>query len=490
MAMILRMFSGSGAGMSGLQYSVLGPLGAYLGERAVPLGARRQQAVLAILLLHLNQAVSIARLLSCVWGEQPPEGGHRVIACYVHRLRKALTAMTGEAGTALIQSVPGAYQLSVGENALDLTEFDRLTATGRREYAAGDERRAVATLRQALSLWRGDPLSGLPGPFIALQQVRLREYRTEVLVDCLTAELDCGRHAAVVADLTGLAASYPLHERIAGLLMVALYRCGRRGDALAAFQRTRYELKQQGAGIEPSRHLRELHHRILQSDPLLTRPRREAATPCTLPRRISRFVGRSVELDWLARSPEGVTVIHGPTGAGKTTLAIYAAHRSREHYPDGQHFVDLRAGAGVPVETATFRAAAHLLRVCGHGTAADPLSAWRTAGRGKRLLILLDDCASAGQVVKLLPPGDSALVLVTSRVSLHDLPGARRLRLAGMSGEEARMLLAGTRTDLPGDELDIIAKECDFLPSALSRYRHLLAHRGSWPLTEPRPGKR
>ncbi|MEU8324081.1 AfsR/SARP family transcriptional regulator [Nonomuraea sp. NPDC048881] len=236
----------------------------YAGERVLDLGGKRQQAVLAVLLLHANQAVSTTTLLECVWGDQPPDGGHRVIACYVHRLRKALAAATDQPEAEVIQSMPGAYQMSVGEDQLDMDTFHQLVLTGRQERTQGDWQRAVRILRQALAMWRGTPLNGVPGPFAAMQRIRMHEYRTEVLVDCLDADLAAGRHTEAMADLMDLAMSNPLHERVAEMLMIALYRCGRQTEALATFRRLRGEVKRK-ARVEPNVRLRRLHQAILES---------------------------------------------------------------------------------------------------------------------------------------------------------------------------------------------------------------------------------
>ena len=247
-----------------LQFRILGPLEVWSGGTNVDLGARKQRAVLAILLLNANQIVATERLIDELWSEKPPETARSALQVYVAALRKAL----GPGGRALHTRAPG-YMLEVEPGALDL---DRFTALRAEAETASDAKSRSELLREALGLWRDAPLADLSAePFAAKAVARLEELRLEALEQRVDAELALGRHASLVPELEALVAEHPYRERPRAQLMLALYRSGRQADALGAYQDGRRLLMDE-LGLEPGDELKELERSILQHDLPAPRP--------------------------------------------------------------------------------------------------------------------------------------------------------------------------------------------------------------------------
>jgi peptide/nickel transport system substrate-binding protein len=250
-------------------YRLLGPLEVMVDGTAVDLGGLKQRALLAILLLHANQPVQRDVLIDRLWGEHPPAGAEHAVNVYIWRLRKALQAASG---TQRVVTRQGAYLLRAAEEQVDVALFERLADQGRRALAAQAAGRASAVLGEALALWRGVPLADFRfEPFAQAEIARLEELRAGVVEDRIEADLALGRHAHSVSELEALVAADPLRERLHQQLMVALYRCGRQADALAAYQKARRTLAEE-LGIEPCQPLRQLERAILEQDPSLEPP--------------------------------------------------------------------------------------------------------------------------------------------------------------------------------------------------------------------------
>jgi YVTN family beta-propeller protein len=250
-------------------YRLLGPLEVTVDGTAVDLGGLKQRALLAILLLHANQPVHRDVLVDRLWGEHPPAGAVHAVNVYIWRLRKTLKAA---GGTLAVVTRQGAYLLQAAEEQVDVAVFERLAAEGRRALAAEAAGRASAVLGEALALWRGAPLADFRfEPFAQGEIARLEELRAGVVEDRIEADLALGCHVRVVGELEALVAANPLRERLHQQLMVALYRCGRQADALAAYQKARRMLAEE-LGIEPCQQLRQLERAILDQDPSLDPP--------------------------------------------------------------------------------------------------------------------------------------------------------------------------------------------------------------------------
>jgi len=256
---------------AGLTFGILGPLEVKRGATPVPVGGPRQRALLAFLLCHANRVVSRDQLIDELLGDQPADSAERMLRVHVSRLRKAL-ADGEDAAEPRLRARPPGYVLAVADGELDLHTFDDLAASGREALADGDAARAAALLRRAESLWRGRPLADLEFESFTPSEVqRLEALRLGMIEDRIEAELAVGRHTSLCSELERLVADHPLHERLRGQLMVALYRSGRQADALDIYRAGRSLLVEELA-VEPGPQLRKLQRAILDQDPALDLP--------------------------------------------------------------------------------------------------------------------------------------------------------------------------------------------------------------------------
>ena len=240
-----------------MEFRLLGPLEVVEHGRVLELGSARQRALLAVLLLHANEVVSVDRLIDELWGRSPPATAGKILQVYVSRLRKEL----GD-GRLLTRS-PG-YLLRADRTELDFARFEQLIANA----DMADPLAAASELRRALALSRGPPLADLEyEPFAQAEIVRLEELRWTALELRIDADLAAGRHADVIGELEALIAAHPLRERPRGQLMLALYRSGRQAEALEAYRRARRVLSGASSGLEPGEELRRLEQAILHQDP-------------------------------------------------------------------------------------------------------------------------------------------------------------------------------------------------------------------------------
>jgi DNA-binding SARP family transcriptional activator len=246
-----------------MDYRILGPLEVCIDGRALELGGEKPRALLAILLLHANEAVSVDRLIEGVWEERLPPSAHKTLQGYISRLRKQLENSHAEAvpaeanGGPLVRSGNG-YLLRVGDGELDVDRFKALSEQGRHALATGDPATAATRLRDALGLWRGPALADLSYEAFAQPAIaRLEELRLAVLEDRIDADLALGRDRELVGELSALIEQHPLRERLRGELMLALYRSGRQAEALEIYQQYRRALSHE-LGLDPSPALREL----------------------------------------------------------------------------------------------------------------------------------------------------------------------------------------------------------------------------------------
>ncbi|HEY2200873.1 MAG TPA: BTAD domain-containing putative transcriptional regulator, partial [Solirubrobacteraceae bacterium] len=244
-----------------MRFGILGPLEVTDDQgRELALGAPRQRAVLAILLLHANEVVSNERLIDELWDERAPRTAVKTIQVYVSNLRKAL-------GDGRIATRGKGYVLGLQCVERDADRFEALVAAGRRELHGGDPRAAVASLREALGLWRGQALADFCyEPFAQAEIARLEEARLTALEDRVDAELALGDDASLVGELEALVQQHPWRERLHAQLMLALYRAGRQADALVAYQQTRTRLADE-LGLEPGQALQVLQRQILGQEP-------------------------------------------------------------------------------------------------------------------------------------------------------------------------------------------------------------------------------
>jgi YVTN family beta-propeller protein len=256
--------------ITSVEFGILGPLEVRRSGRAVPLGGPRQRAVLALLLLEANRVVSMDRLAEDVWGGDPPQGWARTLQTYVFHLRRTLEPdrLPGAGGGVLV-TIDRSYLLRVDRGHLDAALFQDGFTAGRAALEAGRHAPAAETLRKALDLWRSPALADLADyAFTRPEAARLEELRLAALEARIDADLALGRHDALTGELEQLVGEHPLRERLHGQLMLALYRCGRQAEALAAYRRVR-DLLAGELGIDPGEPLRRLHASVLAQDPAL-----------------------------------------------------------------------------------------------------------------------------------------------------------------------------------------------------------------------------
>lgn len=442
-----------------MELRLLGAVEAHEGGQPVELGPRQQRLVLAVLALEVNTLVPVERLVELVWPGSPPRTAVNAVRTYVSKLRVLLD------GRDLDISVEETGYVLRGDPAR--VDVHRFLALVERARSAEDEDKA-RLLGQALALWGGPPPVG-----------DFDEIRRTAVEDLMDARLRLGRHADVVDELAELVDEHPGRERLVRQLMLALYRGGQASQALEIGRRIR-EL-----GIEPGEELRQLELDILRNDPGLKPPvvAAKVLVPAQLPPLPGDFTGREADLACLDEmAPEGaaaISAISGTAGVGKTALAVTWAHRVRERFPDGQLHVDLRGYApGPPLRPE--QVLAQFLRALGMPAEQIPVDAdeasgtYRTLLADKRILVLLDNAGSAGQVRPLLPSGVGCVVVVTSRDRLEGLvatDSARRLALDVLPHDEAVALLTTMlgRTRIVAERVAVaeLATACARLPLAL-----------------------
>lgn len=482
---------------SPLRFRLLGPLEFFDGRRWSSIGAAKQRALLAILLVNANRAVATDQLVAELWGEQRPASAAGLLAGYIWRLRRSLGDPEGHT---LATRTPG-YQLVVPPGTLDVHDYEAMVAAGRRNLAAGDLANAVATLSGALELWRGAPLADVAlVQSVLTESARLEESRLAVVEARIGAEIGLGRHEALLPELKLMVSQYPLRERLHAHLMVALYRTGQQAEALGAYRDLRKLLIDE-LGIEPTKPLRELQQRILREDPLL-QERVEAAprattvlrlaVPRTLPADVPVFVDREQELARItSRLLDGGQrcAVHGLAGAGKTTLAVHAAHRIAGRFPDGQVYLNLGAcGAQAPLRPV--EAIGRLLAALAVPAADIPVeeeraaALLRTALAGRRVVTVLDDVLDTGQIRQLLPATPGCAVILTSRPGTAAVDGSGQLRLGRLPVAAAvnlvRRYAGAERVDADLDAAAQVAQHCEYLPLALRIAATRLAQRPEW----------
>ncbi|WP_103341207.1 AfsR/SARP family transcriptional regulator [Amycolatopsis sp. CA-126428] len=445
-------------------FAVLGPLAVESppGRWAVLRGAR-QRTLLAVLLLNAGRHVPVDVLVEALWPGGPPKSATSNLHTYLSRLRDRIEGLRVEHG-------PAGYRLHVEPEELDLLVFRSAVAEGRR---TGDPVAAAGHYRRALTLWRGPVLAGLHVPRLGADIARLESERLAVFEDCVDAELAAGRHGELTGELQAMIAEHPLRERPAAQLMIALHRAGQQGSALEVYRRLRSTLIEE-LGVEPGAEARRVHAAVLRGEDPVPRLPPAVWPVCQLPPDIGDFTGRDAELAELtgvlgAGGGVPVAVLSGEPGAGKSTLAVRAAHRLRARFPDGQLYVPL---AGREIGEVL----ADLLRALGvPGPAVpDDVRARAAVFRGRltdrRVLVVLDDAVDPEHVRTLLPGTPGCAVLVTSRRRLSGLAGAHRLAVGPLSGADAAELLhrlAGARVARERADAERIITACARLPLAL-----------------------
>ncbi|MGC4868656.1 AfsR/SARP family transcriptional regulator [Micromonospora sp. DT53] len=504
-----------GVGGAAVEFRVLGGVEATVGAEPLDLGPARQRSVLAALLADVNRVVSVDQLIDRVWGERPPQRAQGTLYSYVSRLRQALASAADDAR--VLRRTSG-YALVVDDSTVDLNRFRTLVGQSR---TVQDDDHAAALLEQALELWRGESFAGLDTPWFNTLRAALYRERLAAEMELGDLHLRLGRHVRLVAELPTRVESHPLDERLAGQLMLALYRSGRTADALSHYRHVHERLAEE-LGTDPGPALQQLHQQILTADPALALPAPEIArrteapamVPRQLPADVTGFAGRHEHLSRLDRllsqpaagpagsdpahrddtRPEGandgvqggptavvISAVSGTAGVGKTALAVHWAHSVVYRFPDGQLYVNLRGfdPSGQVLDPA--EAIRGFLDALGVPPERIPpgldarAGLYRSLTADKHLLILLDNARDTEQIRPLLPATGTCLAVVTSRNPLTGLiatHGAHPLMLDVLPDDEARDVLVrrigAERVNADPTATSHVISACARLPLALA----------------------
>ena len=453
-----------------MDFRVLGPIQVTGDSGPVELTSGKQVALLACLLIARGEVVSRDRLIDALWGEQPPASAVNSLQVHVHGLRQRL------GGERIEHDGPG-YRLRLEPGELDLDLFDQRVERGRAELEGAEAEAAASSLREALELWRGLPYEDVRYEAFAQAEVgRLEELRLAALEDRIEADLARGRHSDLVSEVEALVSENGSRERLAGHLMLALYRSGRQAEALEVFGRVREAMRDE-LGLEPGPALQDLQRAILQQDPALDVEPGELRARRHLPALATPLVGREAELGELVELLGGgsrLVTLTGAGGIGKTRLALQAGHDLADAFSDGVYFVDLSHLTHPELVPGAIAAALELSAQ--HEPPADALRAFLGS---RRAMLLLDNFevvdAAAPLVSDLLRAAPGLVVLATSRTPLR-LSGEHQYRVEPLSLEDAVHLFtarAGAvapdfrRPTEESDEVATLCRRVDCLPLAI-----------------------
>ncbi|MEW2118666.1 BTAD domain-containing putative transcriptional regulator [Streptomyces sp. NPDC005474] len=475
-------------------------------------GPPQRRAVLAALAVDAGRPVTADVLIQRVWGADPPDGARRAVHAHVARIRRLCEqhADPEDAPLRLVRR-SGGYLLEALPDQVDVHRFRQLVGLARESGRAEEERASL--LREALGLWRGEPLAGLGGQWAGRVREAWRQQRVDAAVGWAHLESRVGDPAAVIGPLTELLDEYPLVEPLTGALMRALHAAGRGAEALDRYAAVRRRLAEE-LGADPGPALREVHQAILRgglSEPparqtartpaeaaSLARPAarpsaavpRPGDVPVQLPMGVRGFTGRGQELARLEEilasavdQPSAVVIsaVSGTAGVGKTALAVHWARRAQQAFPDGQLYVNLHGFDPGGSAVSPAEAVRGFLDAFGVAPSRIPASLeaqtglYRSLLAGRRVLVVLDNARDAEQVRPLLPGAPGCLALVTSRRALTGLAaaeGAHLLTLGLLGPAEARELLIGRlgpdRVAAEHMAVREIVGQCAGLPLALA----------------------
>lgn len=479
--------SGKGAAVP-VEIGVLGPVTVTADGRPVPMGSPLQRALIAALALRCPNPVSRTELIKMLWGERPPASAKGNLQSYVASLRRVLEPRQArnQPFTILLTERAG-YRLRLPVDAIDAHRFTARADAGAALDTDGRHEAAATEFEAALDCWRANAFEDVTSPFAHYQREWYAERRLDVLEHWSAAKLRLGRYEEVVERLRRPVAEHPLRERLTAALSEALVACGRAAEARELGGRSEALLTDTLGGDAAV--VRERGHESTSR-----------TTPAQLPHGVSPFVGRKSELAALHRLAKGdgnprVVVVHGEGGSGKTALATRFGSGAAVSFPDGQLYLDLRGfGPGKPMTSED--ALARLLGAW--GVPEDELPAGlgarsarlRTLLADARVLLVLDNAASAAQVRPLLPGSDRCFVVITSRNRLRGLAvtdGAAAVSV-GVFGEREAVGLLGAiagehRVEREPEAARVLVRACGLLAlpvrilaeRAAMRPRHTLA---------------
>ncbi|MFH8749509.1 BTAD domain-containing putative transcriptional regulator [Streptomyces rimosus] len=479
-----------------MDFRLLGPVSAFSEDIQVPLGPPKRRAVLALLVLAEGTPVSAERIAEALWDTEPPTHARTIVYGHVSALRGLLSTEPA----AHLATEGGGYTLHAPPESADVWRFRTLVRRASDGPAAEE---SAALLREALGLWRGQALGGAGDtPLMAAAADRLTEERLAALEQFAAALRACGQGAQALALLRPAAERHPLRESLIAAAVRSLHDADRQAEALDLYHRTQRLLAQE-LGVDPGAALSEAYLAILHARPAelpaagrsasegnkaapseAPTPRPDTPPPCLLPRAPAGFVGRAEDLDRLTETVRSgsppLSVVTGPGGVGKTSLAVHWAYAHAGEFPDGILYADLHAmdpdGTG-PQPAGVLHDFLQALGVAEERLPADARAAehlYRSLLTGRRALVLLDNARDSAQVRPLLPGTPGCTVLVTSRNRLEGLVAtdcARLLPLERLAPEDGvrvlRTVIGDLRVAAEPAAAEELAVLCDGLPLAL-----------------------
>lgn len=518
-----------------LRVEALGSLRAWHGEQELDLGPGRQRAVFVTLVARaVTQPVTRPELIQAVWGDAAPASADGSVHTYISGLRRALEPNRARWSTdGVLVSSPAGYRLRLAQGALDVHVFDKLREKARALRQAGDAAGAVETLDAALALWRGEALSGVPGPFAEAQRARLAEHRLLALEQRAADLLTLGSHEDLVAELSVLVREYPLRESLWQSLMIALHRGGRSAEALDAFQHAREVLREE-LGVVPGVEIAKVHQRILTNDPSLAAPsgrRTSRELLSVLPGPVAHRLdhqartchGREAEIARLRRlldellSGRGRAVwIEGEPGIGKSELLAVAladaggrgchvawasAGELSQRFPlqvileclgSDTHGHRMRPSGDDPVATTVDRLLAHIDELCAtaplvlvldnlHWADEPSVLMWNRLSAATRQLPLLLVAATRPA------PGRPSIAQVRRAAEARDL---ELLMLGPLDSGAVESLVGDLIGARPGENMHQLMSKAAGNPLYLREVISSLVHRKAFEITEGRANLR
>lgn len=422
-----------------MKFRILGPLEVTSGGVSRSLGGPKPRALLATLLLQRGCIVSTERLVTATWGSSPPRDAAGTLQAYMSRLRSVLDP---SASGVLQHRAPG-YVLNVPEDDLDAAQFTSLVSRGLQHVQDGQRETAVELLGSALNLWRGEPLAEFDTAHIDpdAHLARLRELWLVATEERSHLVVRLGRSREVTGELEALVGLYPDRERLAVVLMEALYGGGRQADALAVYRRLRTYLTEE-FGVEPSSSARVAHLQILTQDAVLVES--GSSPPTNMPRPRTSLVGRTADVAQVAAhlKQASLVTLTGVGGVGKSRLALEVAGQQRRRFADGTWWCELAPLEGDGRVSHAVAAAFGVQQRQGR-TMEETLVEYLA---DRDVLVVLDNCEhvlpeTVPLVDRILSQCPRVVILATSRERLST-EGEQVWPVAPLSAEDAGTLFA------------------------------------------------
>ncbi len=510
-----------------VEFTLLGPFAIRVGGERCHVGGRNSERLLAALLLQPGRLIPIGRLISSVWDCDTPATADHQIRKAVGQLRSALAA----AGGVRIHTDGSGYRVEIPPDTSDLARFDR-ALSALRHRPEDDE--AADELRSILHNWVGPALAGMDTPGLRSASQLLDDRRVSTLILIADLDLAAGRYAAAVEILAPAVAEAPLAETLRSRLVLALYRCGQRADAMDVYHHGRRSLREE-LGLDPGPELSHAYQLILQSDPgttiggapaTATPPKDEPVSQSvppelrldhvpvssgvdsdrpadptvisTLPYDLPDFTGRTAEfaaLRSLLPAPTGAPAltmvsVQGMPGVGKTAFAVHVGHLLRDQFPDGQLFIDLHGLTHGRDPLTPAEGLDRLLRWTGVPGSVIPddteerIALWRSRTSEMAFILVLDNVIDSPQAAPLIPGSDRSLVVLTSRMALHGIDGAVLIPLAPPPERDALSLLTAIlgpdRVAAERPAAEELIRRCGHLPLAIRVAAARLQSRPTW----------